>query len=211
VLLFRGFLHPVLTVLGPPAAAAPLWREALAEIPRAEQVFAVCLPEHRAFVDAATPFAEPHAMFRMRLDEEPPPGGPTLRLGQPDLAALRGLYQDGAARGEIPDFFDDAMVRHGIYHGIRDAGQLVAVAGTHVVTGTVAAIGNVYVRRESRGRGLAGRVTSAVAHELGARGIGTIVLNVRQDNAPAIRTYEKLGFVVHGEFVEGFARPQQGG
>lgn len=198
----------MLTVLGPAEEAEPLWREALAELPQADLVFAVCLPPHRPFVDRASPFAVAHPMFRMRLDGAAPPWGPTLALGEPDLAGLRALYQDGAERGEIPDFFDDSMVRAGIYHGVREAGVLVAVAGTHVVTPTAAAIGNVYVRHDARGRGLAGRVTAAVAHALRDRGIGTIVLNVRQDNAAAIRVYERLGFVVHGEFVEGFAEPR---
>ena len=71
----------------------------------------------------------------------------------------------------------------------------------------MAAVGNVYVRQDARGRGLGGRVTAAVALELRRRGIDTIVLNVNQANGAAIRTYEKLGFIVHGKFVEGFARP----
>ena len=37
------------------------------------------------------------------------------------------------------------------------------------------------------------------------------MLNVRQDNRAAIRVYGKLGFVVHGEFVEGFAQPMAPG
>ena len=207
VLLYRAFLHPVLQAHGSAGVAAPLWREALGEIPSADVVFAVCRPEHRPFVDAATPFVEPHAMFRMRLEGAPRTHGATLRLGPADLHAVRGLYQDGATRKEIPDFFDDSMVETGIYHGVRDAGRLVAVAGTHVVTPAVAAVGNVYVRHDARGRGLAGRVTAAVARDLQARGIRTIVLNVRQDNTAAIKVYERLGFVVHGEFWEGFATP----
>jgi predicted GNAT family acetyltransferase len=30
---------------------------------------------------------------------------------------------------------------------------------------------------------------------------------VNQKNVAAIRTYQRLGFVVHGKFDEGFARP----
>ena len=204
VLLYRGFPQPVLSVLGPDASRA--WDEALAQVPE-KIVFAVCRPEHRAFVDVRSPFVEPHEMYRMRLPGTPPDPGATLALNAVDAAEVRALYQDGAKRGEIPDFFQEGMLGAGVYRGLRDAGELVAVAGTHVVTPEVAAIGNVYVRQDARGRGLAGRVTAAVAHDLRRRGIGTIVLNVRQDNRAAIRTYEKLGFVVHGEFIEGFAEP----
>ena len=198
----------MLTVLGPSADAEPLWREALAEIPEAEVVFAACLPGHRAFIEQTTRFIEAHPMFRMRLEGTPADLGATIRLGTADLPALRGLYADGAARQEIPDFFEDSMVDAGIYFGVRDAGELVAVAGTHVLTPRAAAVGNVYVRHDARRRGLAARVTAAVARELRQRGIETVVLNVRQDNATAIRVYEKLGFVVHGEFLEGFGKPK---
>ena len=196
----------MLTVLGPLPAAARLWREALDEVSD-PFVFAVCLPSHRPFVDADSPFLEAHPMVRMRLPHIPPDPGATLMLGPEDATDVRALYHDGAERGEIPDFFQDTMLSAGVYRGLRDAGDLVAVAGTHVVTPTVAAIGNVYVRQDARGRGLGGRVTAAVAHELRQRGVETIVLNVNQNNAAAIRTYEKLGFVVHGKFVEGFAQP----
>jgi ribosomal protein S18 acetylase RimI-like enzyme len=199
---------PVLTVLGPAAEAAPAWREALAEIREATLLFAVCKPEHRAFVETSLSFVTSHPMFRMRLVGTPADAGPATRLGAADLAALRGLYEDGAAREEIPDFFEDSMVDGGIYYGVRDAGELVAAAGTHVLTPGAAAVGNVYVRHDARRRGLAARVTAAVARELRERGIETIVLNVRQDNTTAIRVYERLGFVMHGEFLEGFARPR---
>jgi ribosomal protein S18 acetylase RimI-like enzyme len=207
VLLYRGFPQPVLTVLGPAHVAAILWREALAELPAEPFVFAVCREEHRVFVDRFSPFIEAHPMFRMRLDEAPPDPGAALELGSADAADVRALYHDGSERGEIPDFFQDAMLDAGVYRGLRDAGELVAVAGTHVLTPKVAAIGNVYVRHDARGRGLGGRVTAAVALELRRRGIKTIVLNVNQKNVAAIRTYQRLGFVVHGKFEEGFARP----
>lgn len=211
VLLYRAFEVPVLTALGPTEAAAPLWREALAECSEAERLFAVCLPGHRAFVETTLRFVEAHPMFRMRLEGTPADVGPAMRLGPVDLPGLSGLYEDGAARLEIPDFFEDSMVADGIYYGVRDAGELVAVAGTHVLTPRAAAVGNVYVRHDARGRGLAARVTAAVARDLRQRGVETIVLNVRQDNQTAIRVYETLGFVVHGEFLEGFARPRQEG
>jgi GNAT superfamily N-acetyltransferase len=197
----------VLTVLGPAEACASLWHEALAAIPDAEHVFAACLPVHRPFVDAAIEFEQVDAMFRMRLEGDPAPEGPTETLGLTDLRALRALYEDGIATGEAPNFFDPSMLANGCYRGLRDqAGALASVAGTHVVAGDVAAIGGVYTRRDVRGQGLGRRVTAAVAHELRARGKSTIVLNVRQGNVPAIRIYERLGFVVHGAFDEGFAR-----
>jgi predicted GNAT family acetyltransferase len=67
----------------------------------------------------------------------------------------------------------------------------------------VAAIGNVYTRRDRRGRGLSGCLTSAVAAEILRLRIPVVGLNVSQRNSAAIRVYERLGFAAHCEFVEG--------
>lgn len=67
----------------------------------------------------------------------------------------------------------------------------------------VAAIGNVYTRRDRRGRKLARQTAGAVAAELLARQIPTIVLNVNQKNVAALRVYEALGFRRYCPFWEG--------
>jgi ribosomal protein S18 acetylase RimI-like enzyme len=127
------------------------------------------------------------------------------RLGAPDVAALERLYADGDATGESPDFFYGSMVTDGVFFGVHKGDDLLAAAGTHLVAREegAAAIGNVYVRRDRRGRGLGRAVTAAVLHELA--GIETVGLNVRADNDAAIRVYQSLGFVRHCEFREALA------
>ena len=124
-----------------------------------------------------------------------------------DLPALQRLYQDGDADGEAPEFFAPEMLTEGVYFGVRAGDELVAAAGTHFVAQeeSAAAIGNIYTRRDSRGRGLAGCVTTQVAAELLRRDIRTLALNVHQLNSAAIGVYERLGFTRHCEFVEGLA------
>ncbi len=214
MLLYREFPLPVLTAFGPADACAPLWAEALAAAPAGSRLFAVCLPEHRAFVDRLSPFTHASAMFRMRLPADVPLHGPggvaRRRLGPADLAAAHALFARGALPEEEPEFFTEAMLQQGLYHGIWDGDRLIAMAGTHVLApgASAAAIGNVFTDRACRGRGLAHVTTAAVARDLRAAGIATIVLNVRQDNLPAVRVYEGLGFVVHGDFFEGWALPK---
>jgi ribosomal protein S18 acetylase RimI-like enzyme len=127
------------------------------------------------------------------------------RLGTNDVPPLERLYADGESTGESPDFFYPSMVTDGVFFGVYKGEELIAAAGTHLVARDegAAAIGNVYVRRDRRGRGLGRAVTAAVIHELA--GIETIGLNVRADNTPAIRVYESLGFVRYCEFFEALA------
>ncbi|HUQ89915.1 MAG TPA: GNAT family N-acetyltransferase [Vicinamibacterales bacterium] len=148
-------------------------------------------------------------MWRMSWD-----GGETeiadgvKRLGPTDLGALKRLYADGESSGESPDFFHDSMVADGVFFGVYEGPDLIAAAGTHLFAPDeqAAAIGNVYTRRDRRSQGLSRQVTSAVLHRL--RYVTTVGLNVRHDNAAAIRVYESLGFVKHCDFYEGIARPR---
>jgi len=128
------------------------------------------------------------------------------RLRELDVPALKKLYADGERSGESPDFFYDSMVPAGVFFGIYEGDDLIAAAGTHLFAPEegAAAIGNVYTRRDRRGRGLSRIVTSAVLHRL--RHLKTVGLNVRNDNAAAIRVYESLGFVKHCDFFEAIAR-----
>ena len=140
---------------------------------------------------------------------QPAPAPGTTRLQANDVPALDALYADGMSAGESPDFFFPSMVSDGVFHGMYEGLSLVAAAGTHLVTPEegIAAIGNVYTRRDRRGRGLGRVVMNAVLAELA--GIETIGLNVRADNAAALQLYESLGFVRHCEFYEALARGGQ--
>jgi ribosomal protein S18 acetylase RimI-like enzyme len=148
-------------------------------------------------------------MWRMTWtgDRTPSPAAITARLRASDVAALEALYVDGESSGESPDFFFASMVADGVFHGIFEGTALVAAAGTHLVAREegAAAIGNVYTRRDRRGRGLGRLTTTAVLGELS--GVETIGLNVRADNETALRLYESLGFARHCQFYEALAMP----
>jgi ribosomal protein S18 acetylase RimI-like enzyme len=83
-------------------------------------------------------------------------------------------------------------------------GELIAVAGVHVFSKEykVAALGNIAVHTDFRGRGLAYQVTAALIQSLLLEGIEHVGLNVCSTNGPAIACYHKLGFEKVGEYDE---------
>jgi len=120
-------------------------------------------------------------------------------LGPDHIHALKDLYAE-----DPPEFFLDQMLKDGIYFGLYEGSDLVAVAGTHIVSHRygVGGLGNIYTRADRRSRGFATRVTSAVSGALINDGFQTIVLNVREDNPAAIRVYDRLGYQPHCRYFE---------
>lgn len=132
----------------------------------------------------------PHVRYELTEPAALPPPDPRVEpLGRSDLADLERLY--AADPGAV--FFLPHMLDDGAFVGVRAEGALVATAGTHVVSRTVAAIGAVYTAPSHRGCGLGRATTAAVAHHLSTR-VDTIGLNVAVANAAARRVYESIGF-----------------
>ena len=205
VMLYRRVNPPVIFALGSAERLASLFREI--EEPA---LYLHVRPEALPAIETRYRTAEVRPQWRMTLEPEhfrPVPPGDASRLGPRDVEAIRALYADGEPRGEAPDFFDPSMVGQGIFRGVQERGELVAVAGTHVVSHaeSVCAIGNVYVRHDRRGRGLGASVTSAVAADALSQGLRTVALNVSQQNRAALRVYERLGFRLYCPFVAGRA------
>jgi ribosomal protein S18 acetylase RimI-like enzyme len=126
--------------------------------------------------------------------------GEATLLSSDDLADVERLYAD-AYPGT---WFQARMLDTGRYVGIRRDGRLACVAGVHVWSPTwrVAALGNVATLPSLRGSGLATSACARLCRVLLDDGIDVVSLNVRADNAAAIRAYEKLGFTRAAEYVE---------
>ena len=112
-------------------------------------------------------------------------------LGPAHADQLDGLY---ATEPEAA-FFRRSMLVDDSFAGVFDDGELVAAAGTHVLSGRhgVAAIGAIYTLPSHRGRGLGRLVTQAVIDRIADR-VPVIGLNVAEGNTPARRIYGQLGF-----------------
>jgi len=140
------------------------------------------------------------SMVRMWVDRtrfHPYPAS-VQRLLPIEIGDLNRLYQLGFAA-----WLPSSAIADGVYYGLRVNGQLVAAAGTHVVSpgARLAVVGNVLTHVDYRGRGFATAVTGAVTAEL-LRTCDQVVLNVRSDNPPALNAYRRLGYAEHVRFEE---------
>jgi len=140
------------------------------------------------------------SMVRMWVDRTrfTPYPSTVQRLLPAEIGELNRLYQLGFA-----SWLPSTAIADGVYYGLRVNGQLVAAAGTHVVSpgARLAVVGNVLTHVDYRGRGFATAVTGAVTAEL-LRTCDQVVLNVRSDNPPALNAYRRLGYAEHLRFEE---------
>jgi ribosomal protein S18 acetylase RimI-like enzyme len=202
VLIYAGLTPPVLFAHGDPHHTASLMNQ----VPAGRYQFTL-MGIHRDLLGGRLEPEVEKAMWRMALQASAFPSMETqaaVRLSSADLQAVLGLTAEHPDR---PDAFTADQLAQGVFFGLYIDDDLVAIAGTHVLTPEfgVAAVGNVFTRPDMRGRGLGTQVTAAVVRELMTNGLQTIVLNVAMDNHPAIRVYRKLGFWPYRGYYEGVA------
>ena len=120
------------------------------------------------------------------------------RLLPAEIGDLNRLYGLGFA-----SWLPASSISEGVYYGMKVGGELVAAAGTHVISPTarLGVVGNVLTLDQFRGRGYATATTGAVTSEL-LRSCDQVVLNVRSDNPPALNVYRRLGYQEHCRFEE---------
>ena len=112
-------------------------------------------------------------------------------------------------RSHPGNWFEPQMFETDAYYGRRIDGRIVSVAGVHVVSPTyrVAALGNIVTHPADRGQGHARAVTGALCRNL-LRTVDHVGLNVKADNAPALRCYRALGFEVCASYEEAMVEPR---
>ena len=116
-----------------------------------------------------------------------------VELGEADAADMLALAQ----LTEPGPFLSRTHVM-GRFVGVRCDGALVAMAGERMRFGGGTEVSGVCVHPDYRGRGLARRLSSVVAHAIQQRGDQPF-LHAWTTNRAAIALYESLGFEVRAE------------
>ncbi len=200
VLAYIGLTPPVLFATGKKEDVVALFTH----IHPGEYQYTL-LPEHRFSLEPMLSFQSELQMWRMSYQGDIPeidPSRDVHRLSGEDLDSMITLFADHADR---PDSFHRQQLEAGPFYGAYHEGELVAVAGVHVLSesASIAAIGNVFTHPTHRGQGFGRKVSAQVIRGLKNMGIQTIVLNVAKDNNAAVHLYQDLGFHIHCGYYEG--------
>jgi ribosomal protein S18 acetylase RimI-like enzyme len=119
----------------------------------------------------------------------PDPGARDLTIA--DRAAVQAFVTAHNPR----NVFSDWMLALP-FAAIEENGAIVATAGTIVMAGGRALIGNFLTRPDCRGRGLARRLALHLAARLGESGVAEVFLATTADNLAACRAYERAGYTM---------------
>lgn len=204
VLEYGGLQPPVLFAIGPVDQVGSIFNT----IPPGNYQYTF-LEQHYVAIRSRLQVQKETRMWRMVLDPDKFTGAipdSAKHLTSDNAAAIEKLIK---AQPDGPDAYHPSQLNHpGIFYGLYADSDLVALAGTHIVSPamSVAAIGNIFTHPDWRGKGLCQQVTQAVTSHLIQEGIELIVLNVSMKNAPAVACYEKVGFNPYCQYLEGIGR-----
>jgi ribosomal protein S18 acetylase RimI-like enzyme len=182
-------------------------------------------PDAQAWAGLAALVPPGDAVVLTGPQHRPPPGWTVTALipgvqfdgsaiaGAPDAEAVRLTEADvpemvDLVRRTEPGPFAKRTIELGTYLGIRRGGALVAMAGERMHPAGWTEISAVCTDPAHRGQGLAARLTLAVAAGIRARG-DVPFLHTGARNAPAIRLYESLGFVLRRETSFDLVSPER--
>jgi predicted GNAT family acetyltransferase len=101
------------------------------------------------------------------------------------------------------NYFDSRMLETQKYFGYFINDDLISVAGIHVYSPVynVTVLGNIATNKNYRNKGYASKLINKLVSVL-QNEVEFIGLNVKKDNFPAIKIYEKIGFIQTNEYEE---------
>jgi predicted GNAT family acetyltransferase len=126
---------------------------------------------------------------------------PVVELSGADVPSMMELV--AAAR---PGPFSSRTNRLGRYFGVKEETRLVAMAGQRLRLPGYVELSAICVHPDARGRGHAEALTCALMRAAFTDG-EVPFLHVRPDNVPAVKLYEKLGFLTRRRLTVMWRRP----
>ena len=114
-----------------------------------------------------------------------------------------GIEPSPQAEAQARDIVEEKMLRQGDRNGwvLEDAqGRLVSMTTMNASIPAIVQIGGVYTPPEHRGRGYGRAVVAGQLQEARAQGVERAILFTDQENRPARKTYEALGFRPIGHY-----------
>lgn len=181
-----------------PADVAPFCAVAAPESDDLADLAGLIAPGHRGAIVATIPVTAPSGLriasaalvLQMHCLAFRPHGQqldlvPLTDADVPEMLALVELTHPGP--------FAPRTIEMGRYLGVKQQGLLIAMTGERMRFAGYTEVSAVCVHPDFRGQGLAKVLVSAVTQGVVERG-DTPFLHVYPDNAPAIATYEALGF-----------------
>lgn len=124
-------------------------------------------------------------------------------IGSDRSAELSAIFQGHPECAFVPE-----QLHSGVFYGVLNKGELLAVVGTHVLSKRyrIAGVGNAFTRPEVRGKGYFRTCLSAVIERLLEMGVEDIIANVSIDNETSLRGAFDLGFGKYCQYWEGIGR-----
>lgn len=189
--VYYGFLTPSVVFCAQTLEAKKaLVREGLKEI--TAEYGTICAPEEAELLTESfvcdSHLEHQMVAFHLKLRDRHP-HVKVERVQRNELEELERFYDEQDAHAWVRVQFEA-----GPYYCVKEKGRIMSAAGVHIVTPQIAQLGNIVTDPSCRRRGYGIACTAEVAAHLARTG-RVISLFVLADNAPAIRMYEKLGFV----------------
>jgi ribosomal protein S18 acetylase RimI-like enzyme len=152
----------------------------------------LCQPDEVGILDEFATVLRVH--FEQQMIADPPRqlklnNIKVARVRKHELGNLDRFYREQRSEAWTPLQF-----KVGPFYCVKQDGKIVSAAGTHLSTPQIAHLGSIVTDEAYRNRGFAAACTNALCRDLASKD-RIISLFVKSENAPAIRVYEKLGFV----------------
>lgn len=148
-------------------------------------------------------------LYALDLAALTPSDAKTRRVLPEDHALLRTWFRHyledtdmatgDQARREAETRADEALTSDLIRVMLDVEGKPCAMSAVNARAGAALQVGGVFVPRELRGQGLAGRVVSAMLAELRDQGLSRAILFAASEGAA--RVYERIGFQRVGDYM----------